>query len=744
MKVSFTKHFGLFGLLTLLLLLLIQPVAAQVVPSMNLYINWTPDEQLTSFDEDGSLVIEADEERFASAQIFINGNVQFWAVDISCRIGTGAELNLEDITFPEGTWGVAGTDYFVTPTGGGVGGIATRYNQPVGGGTLAFTLTRIGNTTTPVGTNGVNYTLPIANVRFQVENRTADALVATTCTVIRFLDRNGRQTMIGRQATFTNLYVRIGYTLKGMAVRQGATNHLNIRVTCTHVASGTPRVAYTLATGNFTFGGATLTSQTANHLRDFGLYRCVYRSDLNQNNTVDGSDDQFLETVSYINLTTPKYQLMPLTVRSGDFDASNTIALADFNAITGAFGQLATLAFDDGDANGDRYINQNDLALVAGNVDLSDAVDPLSAEHALYSLGTDYNTTRPFPNSRVQMGTPDSGAIARRFAASMTRDFWATLAPDGSEYAYVSQNTVTRVHSLNIGNMTTGAGVPFRLPVGFQYPESFAPSWSPDGGMLAWICTYNQVGAAGEPLGGYQLNEGALCYANRGDLRANTVTIVDNSIDSIFPPAWLSYPYQDGVGFAIIYSDGGQLRYYDLTSNTSGLVNDLPAGSDMPVVINHWTGDSYLFYRFDTGSSYELRVAKLELANTYSVDTVGLTFGPTPFGAAGNSGGPTDALHMIVDDTADVDYYDVSQFLDIMLYDDLAGFNTTNIYFAAAPTDATPDLSTDFWTAAAEPHFVDGNVGNPTQDSLGFGEWDYVMTNPTFLHAHRVTFDWLP
>ncbi|MDQ7034142.1 MAG: hypothetical protein Q9P01_04705 [Anaerolineae bacterium] len=437
-----------------------------------------------------------------------------------------------------------------------------------------------------------------------------------------------------------------------------------------------------------------------------------------------------LESVSYINLTTPKYQLMPVTVRSGDFDASNTIALADLNIITGSFGSITAAIFDDGDANGDRRINQNDLALVAGNVDLSDAANPLSAEHTLYSLGTDYNGLYLFPNSRVYMGTPDSGALTRRNIYSVTRDFWATLSPDGSEYAYIAVNRINNQHALYIGNTINGIGVPFRLPLRFQYPEALAPSWSPDGSLIAWVCSTNTVGAAGEPLQGYQLNQGALCYANRGDLIGNTTTIVDNSIDSIFPPAWLSYPYQNGQGFAIIYSDGGQLRYYDLTSNSSGVVADLPAGSDMPVIINHWSGDSYLFFRYDNGGTYELRVAKLELANTYIVNADGLTFAAaTPFGAVGTSGAP-DALYMVVDGTANVEYYDVSQFLDIMLYADRAGYNTTNVNFAVAPNIA-PDILTNFWTAEANPHFLDGSVGNPTQDSYS------ARANGMVIHSRR-------
>ncbi|MDQ7034141.1 MAG: hypothetical protein Q9P01_04700 [Anaerolineae bacterium] len=298
MRLSFTKHAGILGTLIFFLLLVMQPVSAQVVPLMYLYFNWTPDEQLTSFDEDGSTVIEPDEERFASAQIYIDGNVQFWAIDVICRVGSGLELEMVDITFPQGTWGVAGTDYLSTP---GSANVATRYNQSPGGGTLAFTITRVGANTTPVGVNGVDYTLPIANVRFKVRNRLADAYVPTACTYVRFLNRDGRITLAGRQGTFTQLFVRVGYTLRGTALRQGSIYHSNIRVTCTNLAraaidatyAANPPTAYTLVNGAFTFGGAVLTTQ-ANHLRDFGLYECVYRSDWNRNGIVDGTDDQFL------------------------------------------------------------------------------------------------------------------------------------------------------------------------------------------------------------------------------------------------------------------------------------------------------------------------------------------------------------------------------------------------------------------------------------------------------------------
>jgi hypothetical protein len=765
MKLS-TKLRGILAILALLLLL--APASAQVVPQLSLYVNWTPKEQLTSFDENGINGIETSEERFVTAQIYVNSNVQFWALDLSCRIGTGAELELVDVTYPSGTWDTPEPDnqYLANP---GLGVLQSRYNPSPGvaGGFLALTITRVGNNTPPVGINGVSTSLHVATLRFKVKNRVSDAAVPTTCTIIRTLDRNGRQALVGRLGSFTNLFVRIGYTLKGTALRQGAVNNLNIQVICTHLATESEYIAYTLSNGTFTFGGATLTSQP-NHLRHYGLYECIYQSDLDDDFVLveDNADRHFLRAKSYINLTTPRYQLMPVTIRPGDFDPAydplaptppnNLIDLNDLNVITGNFNTVQTI-FTKGDANGDTRVNQSDLALVASNVGLED-VPAIVSEHALYSLGTDYNATFAFPNSRVQMGTPESGAIVRRNPVSATRDFWATLSPDGSEYAYVSVNAAG-LHSLMIGNMVNGAGVATRLPVGFRYPHSLAPSWSPDGSLLAWVC------GESDDLVGIHFNEGHLCYRNRGDILGNSVTILKSADGTdinteIFPPAWFSYPLGDGIGYALIYSDNETLKYYDLTSNIGGVLSDLPVGADMPVVVNHWTGDSFLFYRFDTNTNplnppaYRLHVARLELGNTYLVDTDsgniipdGLTFATAaPFGTAGTSAAPdAEGVHMVVDSTNSVEYYDVSPMLDIMLYTNIAGDNITNLYFEASPDPTDPPLlDIHFWSSPLL-HFVDGNIGSPLEIIGSFGnEWTGDDSDPTMYHAQRVTFDWVP
>jgi hypothetical protein len=252
-------------------------------------------------------------------------------------------------------------------------------------------------------------------------------------------------------------------------------------------------------------------------------------------------------------------------------------------------------------------------------------------------------------------------------------------------------------------------------------------------------------------LEGLQYNEGHLCYGNRGDTLGNSVTVLKNADGTdinteVFPPAWFSYPFGDGVGYALIYSDNETLKYYDLTSNTSGVLSDLPAGADMPVVVNHWSGDSFLFYRFNNGGTYRLHVARLDFSNTYVVNASGLTFATAaPFGTAGTSTGTLNAVHMVVDDTDNVEYYDVSSMLDIMLYTNRAGDNITNLYFEISPDPTDPPvLSTHFWFSPLL-HFVDGNIGSPVTSVLSPGvPWSGDDEDATMYHAQRVTFDWVP
>ena len=751
MNNSNKRLIALIGLLILWLFLTVPPIIAQVVPSMILYVNWTPDQQLTTFDDNGINGIEADEIRYVHAQFMLDGNVQFWALDLNCRIGNGAQLELVDVVFPETTWGIS-SEFLVTPD----------TNSMYTNGVFAFTITRVGVSNTPVGINGADYTTPIVTAQFKVKETvtTNIPVLLTQCQTgtspgvhINFLNRDGRLVKVGTQGRFTHLGIFVGYILNGRALRQGAPpplNH-NIEVECEYLADNTKRTAFTNAAGFFTFNNGS-------QLRDYGLYECVYRSDLDKDGVYDAA---FLEARSLFNLQTPRYTLQPVTIRPGDYDDDMTpdgvIDLMDLTVITGNFGQ-AVPRFTKGDANGNLVVQSNDLALVAGNVDLTDLSDPILTEHVLYSLGTDYNAIVEFPNSRVHFGTPESGPITPHIRAVapdnvFARDFWATLSPDGSEYAYIF------LHNAAFGNehklRTSNAPLLTLPPPGFPYPEALAPSWSPDGNQIAWICTVDEVDA------GLQFNEGAICVANRLTLpnALANITIIDPDpstagvLDAeIFPPAWFSYPYDNGQGFALIYTVDDTIRYYDLVSGTQGVVPGDSAGTtllgDMPVVINHFSDDSFLFYR----TSDQIQVARLADTVTYCSeegdDTCtasgpdGLSFDGFGFGGAGTTGGTLNANHMVVDNSTGVEYYDVSPLLDIMFYDDTE-FDLQNLLYNGAGIQA----GSENWALGTN-HFVDGNIGSPTwQSGPGGGvgiPWDGSDDTPTELHAHRVTFDWVP
>jgi hypothetical protein len=177
------------------------------------------------------------------------------------------------------------------------------------------------------------------------------------------------------------------------------------------------------------------------------------------------------------------------------------------------------------------------------------------------------------------------------------------------------------------------------------------------------------------------------------------------------------------------------------------LPNDLVGLADMPVVVNHWSGDSFLFYRFDTNTNplnppaYRLHVARLDFSNTYVVNASGLTFATAAqFGAVD----PSNGVHVVVGDTVGVQYYDVSQMLDIMMYKDFSGQMLTNVYFEAAPT-VSPVLTSHVWSSPTADlvHFVDGNIGSPINSTYDI-PWSGDDEDPTMYHVQRVTFDWVP
>ena len=697
------------GLLLSLLMMLPGSTMAQVRPAMSLFINWTPNEQLTSIPDD---------ERFIDMQVYITGNIQFWALDLVCTVGRGTELSFVSFT-PAPAWGSSGEYFLVNPAAG-------IYN----GSQLAFTLTRVGINNAPIGQNGRDYTLLLGSVRFRANDLTQDARVSASCRTMNFLDRDGNLAVRGRQTRLNDLMIRIGYTINGTVLRQGARDHRNIEVTCTHQASSTIYgPVFTSSNGRFTFGGVR-TSSSTDLVRQFGLYQCDYTSRFSNGE----QDTVYLQGRSRFDLRTPAYRLMPVQLRTGELNSDGEIAFDDLAVLTSLYGTTAVSAYRTGDTNGDRRVDNVDLALVAGNVGVNLDEAARLAEHVIYGVGRDYDVRAIFPNSKIWWGDPTSGQVYSLLPRSRTRDFWPKVSPDGRELAFVSVNARTGLHELAIGDMDRGSSSLFRVPRGFNR-HAFAPSWSPDGNRLAFICTVDNPANQR-----YEFNEGEICLVNRADTSGISLTQVGNQTE-IFPVAWLPYLLDDeSTAYVILYAHANRIHYYDLASGLGGLfptgglgVNDIV---DMPVVVSHHSGENILFYRYNDGVTTRLRAGRL------AYDGISFT-GPV-------AAVPDGVLHVDISDTTGLDYYAVSPNLELMYYLEynysLANYPTRNPYQFYNLYRADALSNTLGWLPGGAQHYVDGAIGHPTWNAFtGPGlPWNGDPDIATLLHIHRMSFDWIP
>lgn len=683
-------------ILFLVAIMSFQTVVAQFRPDMSIYVNWTPDQQLTSISGDT---------RYVNMDIYVDGNIQFWATAISCNVGTGTQLTFDSIDFGD-DWGVENSDFTAVTANG-------QYYST--NGILAFSASRVGANNTPMGLNGANYTLLLASVRFQVNELGSNTSVAASCRIMNFLDRDGNLAIRARQTRLNDLKVLVGYTLTGTTLRQGSRTHTNIAVNCTHDPFGSPTVygpVYSSLTGSFSFGGTSV-------LRDFGLYQCEFESKLDKSS----ENTAILRSQLYFSLDTPYQNIMPVVLRSGDFirtggGDTDIINFNDLIPLTAAFGLSGALPFTAGDTNGDGLRNDSDLAILAGNIAYADTPSPLSIDHVIYGLGRDFDTKEIFPNSKIWWGNSESGQVFELVSRSRTRDFWPQLSPDGSEIVYNSIDTRTGRYLLSFASISTRRGVTVRAPRDFT-DEMLASSWSPDGNRIAFICTDSNS---------LQFNHGNICIVNRDD--NSLATLYKLNVDSkIFPPAWLS---NYGIVFA---NPNGDLYYVDITNGQQVVLPvDSSSGNtlDMPIIVDYIFDDNlYLSYRFSAGGNTTPHIR----IGTIAYDGTSFTGGVTA---------TLSASHVALSSaTLGVDYYDVSPSLDVMFYHDYS--------YALANIAGNPYQFVSLYHIAASPltwsspvkHLPDGYIGNPITDEFG-SIWNGNPNVRTLLHAQRATFDWVP
>lgn len=711
-------------------------------PAVTVVSRWTPQEQLVSLPTDT---------RTVNLQMSARADRQIWAMDISCAV------NLTGVFKPESanqsmTWGASwlngndATNYFDSTRDSDSGDAGIQYYDSITN-RINAAITRVGASNSPVGLNGTTYTEFLFNLELTLaEGLTGTNTVSLTCDKLSFLDRNGVSLGTATLSSTNNLTVREGYVISGKTIRQGSTDKSSVEVSCENLASGN---VYTLVTqtnqvldskgnliedlsGQFSFSNAFGSSDP---LREFGLYECTFTSKF------DGSEDTvYLQGTSFINLQTPDYSLQPITLRTGDTNGDNNITIVgDLPLITASPNWEQTVApFTTGDVNGDGAINTTDLAITASNVGLSDSPSGVLMDHVLYSVARDFNGT--FPNNSLVMGDVFSGDVN---TLNTNRSFWPQVSPDGSQVAYYAQSSYQvdkkgRVttdpkkavqtiieEGLFIGDTTSFSGS--LVASG----KNFAPAWSPSGGKIAYVCSW-----AGFQNGieGYYYNNGNICVV---DASGGTVqTIIPSGALStyaeIFPPAWYdetTLVYAGNTNNAICPD---QLCYYDMLTNTHGklTINGVDGSStfaNMPIIIRYSDGLSYLFYRYFTSSSSELRMG-----------TVAYDSGTDSWTASGVQSNTinTNLLHEQVDNSSGVHYYDVSPMLDVMFYE-FGDYQFQNRFFD------TPGASFS-WSSGSD-HIVDGFIGYPTVDEFN-NVWDGFdeLSAGTDFHAFRATFDWLP
>ena len=693
------SHKNRFILLLLVLLLIVSvtPTLAQRA-SMSLIPVWRPGEQLTSAPLD---------DRFVDIQFFAQGNVQFWAASVTCNFGRTTYLTNPSVTWgPD--WGVQNNDFAALPV-----------EWDLAGNNLTFTATRQGSSTPPMGFNNQDYTILLATVRMQVEGST-NANVSITCRGLDFLDRDGRSVVRARQNRTAPLVVRTGYTFSGTVLYQGARNHDGITVDCNNTDTAyDPPPIQTDRNGAFSLST----------LREFGSYNCVF--------STSAYDPPFLPAYVNFDLQTPTLTLLPVTLRSGDIAQNNDqIDTVDIGVFTGGFTPGPTDgAYQGNDVNGDARLDESDLAIVAANFGI-DILIP--ADHLIYGIATDYGGD--WPNSRIYWGDPLSGTVQTLVNSRRDRDFWPHVSPDGSTVAFIraiarrGTTTYTLYTGPTVGRGRTAQLTPRR---GFTY-DSFAPSWSPDGQRVAFICSND-----GDTTG-YQFNQGNLCVINADG--SNFQMLDSTGMVKIYPPAWYD---NNTLIYAGVWGDSffgdpshptcpGKLCSYDFNQNTTtavdpgsvfGGANDF---TDMPAMSDN-DGTPVLFYRYyDSGAGYHtLRAAEISYDSatlTYTIAAHGTSTHLTSWGS------PDEG----------VDYYAVSPTLSVILTTyDVDRLNNLNEYYTP-PSFWKASTDTLIWLFTT--HNVDGFVGNPLEVTGpgASGLWDGEYSTPTLLHVHRATIDWIP
>ncbi|MBN1681071.1 MAG: hypothetical protein JW966_12360, partial [Anaerolineae bacterium] len=435
-----TKHVRLIFfvfVLTALVAGLVPMATAAEAPSINVAPVW-PATTLTSLDENGTAFPTWDTDddyRYVSAELYVTTTVEFWAMDMACTVDSRYLTSyVWDDTNATGDWGddqqpIWWNDSVWNGNNGSYVAYepAPTFNALANTMTVKATVSREGNQANAIGRNGQQTTLQLGALTFLVTETAGQSPLNCSFT---FLDRDGNAVL--RRSGYTApppLTTTEGFIVEGHATHQVHTRTNGIGVTCQ--VDGDPGTQETTTTDRNGY-------YKLPPIREEGHLDCWYEGNV----TVPNADLYITRDINMSMSDRHSYYFLPVELLSGNLDNVNECgALGWYHQCVDDWDiQKVTTNWElnnNGDANGDGLTNKADLAIVAGNYYIHET---WSVNHALYSLARSFTDTAM--DNRVWVGDNNSGPVSQLVPPGRgTRDFWATMSPDGRTVAFVRAST---------------------------------------------------------------------------------------------------------------------------------------------------------------------------------------------------------------------------------------------------------------------------------------------------------------
>jgi hypothetical protein len=761
-----------FGILLFTLIMLsaatVSPALAVDKPAIDVSVVWRPATQLTTIDHDSDNIWDdvdsdtnwygpADDDfRYVEAEIYVTTSVPFWAVDLTCTVDPDVLVGYTNVDTSGSpvenhddqdmlVWGDAWDDRG-GPSEAGNSGV---YNGATGEMDLTATLT--GDWHEPLGFYGYTDTFLLATLRYKTASLADSDDTDIRCSG-RFLNRDGEDVAKPKFAKGTSLDVLTGYTINGTISYQGYSKMprgSEPTVDCVWDMGESSETHYP--------GTADSSGVWSVTTRVRGHYDCFFEGQVPSPG--GGGYPQHLlarEGVSlgwsYYTEWYTDFYFLPVELKDGNVDVTPSSQPHCYSDYRGEQGQdvydfdltAVTTSYEinaGGDANGDGWTDEEDLAIVGASYGYceDDHVD-----HLIYDLPRDYDA---YQNSRIWLGDyrPQATGVTQLVPGPKEgRDLWATLSPDGTRVAFVRSEYDRSLgadrYGLYVADVTgSKPKATAILPKDFSfYDGAFAPSWSPDGQRIAFVCSWYYHGSGHL----YPMSYGHLCLIDADGGNFQVLKDPDNGDDwvytQIWPPAWddtyklvFAHNYGGGSNIYRYFLDTNSLTLYD-DPDIPGNSNDIPNGSDMPIVHS-----GHLTYRYESGGDRTLRWARIN-CETYSWPYPCVIDDYSDPNTAGWSGYPhTDVMYDtgggVYDHlSTDVDYYEIEPGGNALVLYETGGYqfwlHWVETWHGTYPTDwpewRDPSSAPVFW--------LTGQVGNP---SCSGGP-------PCDLFALRNTVDW--